>query len=135
MGSVLGIFPVRALSRKQTEIRDQITTQGIAPFPQHLQHIAELVGEANVSIDIMADCVDYGSFFEPKTHRELVDKLVKAHKEGVKVRILVCGPPQPIPTIVFFLKKKSIMMELFMIITLIIKDSVNTMKLYIAIAK
>ena len=106
MGSVLGIFPVRALSRKQTEIRDQITTQGIAPFPQHLQHIAELVGEANVSIDIMADCVDYGSFFEPKTHRELVDKLVKAHKEGVKVRILVCGPPQPITHNSIFFEKE-----------------------------
>jgi hypothetical protein len=69
-------------------------------FPKHLTDIAKLVDDAKDSIDILADCVDYGSFIDPNGHKQLFDKIIEAKiQRGIRIRILVCGPPQPITRI------------------------------------
>ena len=82
-----------------------IPTICIGRFPGHVAKIAEIVKTARSSIDIMADCVDYGSFFDPEAHQALFKAIRQAALDNVQVRLLVCGRPQPITQNSFFSEK------------------------------
>jgi hypothetical protein len=68
-------------------------TRHIGTFPEHLEKICELVNAtiANGTLDIMADCADYGSFYDPERYRGLQAAIVTAHSKGVKIRYVACG--------------------------------------------
>ena len=86
-------------------ILDSIPTTCIGRFPGHVAKIAEIVTTAKISLDIMADCVDYGSFFDPDAHQSLFRAIRQAAMNNVEVRLLVCGRPQPITQNSFFFGK------------------------------
>ena len=47
-------------------------------------------------LDILVDCLDYGSFFKPNVHQTVHDIVCEVAKT-IEVRILVCGEvPQPL---------------------------------------
>lgn len=83
-----------AVGRLST-IASHISTSSAGLFPDHLEAIAELVSRAQNggSVDILADCFDYGSF-HPELHQRVMNELVDAcRKRQVKLRWLVVGPP------------------------------------------
>jgi hypothetical protein len=81
-------------ARRLRDLLDRVWTRHCGEFPQHLHEIVELVENAGPgdSIDIMADCADYGSFFAPALHEATFQALVAATTRQVKVRLLACGP-------------------------------------------
>jgi cell division protein FtsB len=77
------------------QIKGFISTQRKGVFPEYVEEIARLAGKATKSLDIMADCVDYGSFFAPDKHRKAHAATIAAiPRTDYNVRILVCGPPE-----------------------------------------
>lgn len=79
-------------------MRHRVSTRFIGEFPDHLYKITKLVKSASVRIDSLADCVDYGSFFNPEAHETLVREIVDARqKRSVSVRMVICGPVAPKP--------------------------------------
>lgn len=86
------------LTRQNEELKrleGSLSTRRIGVFPLYISELTELVKGAKVSLDILADCLDYGSFFAPAFHQELHEALL-AKGNKITIRILVCGkPPQP----------------------------------------
>jgi hypothetical protein len=87
------------MGRQLEELRKlegSLSTRRKGPFPQYLIEIGGLAETAN-HLDVLVDCLDYGSFFLPKVHQEVHDKICfAAGKRGIPVRILVCGEvPEP----------------------------------------
>jgi hypothetical protein len=59
-----------------------------------LQHQSDVL----VHLDILSDCLDYGSFFAPANHREVHKALCSAAEtRGIAVRLLVCSEHIPEP--------------------------------------
>jgi hypothetical protein len=82
---------------KISEIAASVPTRASASFADHLAYIVRLIEETKGgSIRILTDCADYGSFFDPKNHKEMVDALIAAARRGVRVEMLAGGPLQPI---------------------------------------
>lgn len=78
-------------------LRRRVSTRYIGRFPRHLSAITRLVRSAAVRIDSLADCVDYGSFFNPQAHERLIQEIIEATlKRDVSVRVLICEGPKPI---------------------------------------
>ena len=87
------------LLRKQVEklnrIAGFVSTQRTGSFASHVARVAKAADDAVGSLDIMIDCVDYGSFFAPEEHHKAHEAIcTAASQRKVKVRLLVCGPPQ-----------------------------------------
>jgi hypothetical protein len=77
------------------EVKDSLPTKRIGLFPDYVEKIEELAKSASRSLDIMADCGDYGSFFAPEKHKNSHRAILGAIQETKgNVRILVCGPPE-----------------------------------------
>jgi hypothetical protein len=70
-----------------------MTTRSVGPFPGHLDAISELIdGTRNEgTLDIIADCADYGSFYDPKSYKKLQAAIATASSRNVKIRYVVCG--------------------------------------------
>ena len=82
-------------------MRHRVSTRFIGEFPDHLDKITQLIRGASVRVDSLADCVDYGSFFNPEAHETLIREIVDARqKRNVSVRMVICGldAPRPIST-------------------------------------
>lgn len=92
------ITQLEHLSLQNQELRrieGSLSTRRTGHFPDYVSKISRIATETTHSLDILADCVDYGSFFAPEAHRRAHEAICKAAgKDGVKVRIVVCGPPQ-----------------------------------------
>ncbi len=67
-----------------------LSTRRTAAFPAYLGEIGNLARTA-YHLDIMTDCLDYGSFFAPEVHQEVHDAILATAKRTKNVRILVCG--------------------------------------------
>jgi hypothetical protein len=107
---------------KQTEelrwLQRSLSTRRLTQFPMYLTQIQKLAkatkkdakktvrvmpwaadrhARTAMHLDILADCLDYGSFFSPDFHAAVHKALCRAaYSPGVQVRILVCGPmPEP----------------------------------------
>ena len=107
---------------KQTEelrwLQRSLSTRRLTQFPMYLTQIQKLAKASKrdakktvrvmpwaadrrartaMHLDILADCLDYGSFFSPDFHAAVHKALCRAaYAPGVQVRILVCGPmPEP----------------------------------------
>ena len=76
-----------------------LSTRRIGPFPQHLDDIRMLAEKAETAmcLDMLVDCFDYGSFFEPGRHQTVHDSICGAVQRGVRVRLLVCAESGPQP--------------------------------------
>jgi hypothetical protein len=70
-------------------ISEQLSTRRLGPFPGYVKTIANLASESS-ELRILADCVDYGSFFAPPHHQRFFDALCKL---GQMARIIVAGAP------------------------------------------
>jgi hypothetical protein len=81
---------------KMEEIARSMSTRYIGPFPDHLDDIVEVVQRADRDVVMMADCMDYGSFWRPETHTKLHDAVKNAVRKKISVRILVGGEPEAI---------------------------------------
>ena len=82
-------------SRELKRLDESLSTRRVGAFPAYVRHLAELVEGAKASLDILVDCVDYGSFFAPQVHQRLHDAILHA-KRNMPVRMLVCGgTPKP----------------------------------------
>lgn len=74
----------------------------VAEFPDHLQDIIQMVGKAEKSLDILVDCVDYGSFSDPRHHDQLqwaIEEAVNRNRskaDEFTVNMLVVDGPAPI---------------------------------------
>ena len=76
-----------------------LSTYRKGPFPKYLRQIGKLAKKADPGdhLDILVDCLDYGSFFAPKVHQKVRDQICSAQQRGVVLRIIVCGAaPQPL---------------------------------------
>ena len=94
-------FDYPKLQENISEVGEKIGEASTAPisvFPTHLNKIEEMVNKAKRSLCIMADCIDYGSFFNPDGHDKVIDAIEKAlnRPEALTVKILIPGKPQPI---------------------------------------
>jgi hypothetical protein len=78
---------------KMEEIAGSISTRSVGPFPKHLDNITEVVNHSHRSLLIMADCVDYGSFWAPEAHQRLNDAILNALGRKVVVQLVVCTDP------------------------------------------
>lgn len=67
-------------------IAKSMSTRYIGLFPKDMDDIIEVVKEAENELLIMTDCVDYGSYSNPKAFRQLLDELVNARDRAVSVR-------------------------------------------------
>ncbi len=82
-------------SQELKRLDESLSTRRVGAFPSYISQLAELVEGARTSLDVLCDCVDYGSFFAPQVHRRLHDAVLRA-KRTIPVRILVCGgTPNP----------------------------------------
>jgi hypothetical protein len=73
---------------------EKLGTQLLGKFPDPLGDIAQLIDGATEgdTIDILADCADYGSFFAPTQHGEVFHAIGRASTvRHVTVRMLMCG--------------------------------------------
>jgi len=68
-------------------------TRHVGPFPGHLKEICALVRDTNNggTLDIIADCADYGSFYAPELYKELQSAMSDAKSKNVRIRYLACG--------------------------------------------
>jgi hypothetical protein len=77
------------------EIKVALSTVRVGQFPEYLKQIEELSGTAE-HLNILIDCLDYGSFFLPPAHLAAHDQLCRTTNKPV-VRLLVCGAfPEPL---------------------------------------
>jgi hypothetical protein len=82
--------------RKHLQRLDEsLSTRRVGHFPQYVREIANLAANTTVSLEILVDCLDYGSFFAPQVHQLVHDSIRFAGRRAA-VRILVCGKiPEP----------------------------------------
>jgi hypothetical protein len=78
------------------ELNDSLSTGRTGPFPDYLNQIYELAKDAE-RLDILVDCLDFGSFFAPGIHDKVHDAICEAAKNKKRrVRILICSEiPEP----------------------------------------
>lgn len=77
---------------KLAQIAGALTTASIGRFPTYVRHIADQTERAK-SIRILADCADFGSFFDAEQHGRFFNELIAWRKDRGTVNILVAGPP------------------------------------------
>ena len=78
---------------KMEKIANSIPTRALASRAEHLGFIGALIEKADHGeLKVVTDCADYGSFFDPTSHRRVFDAIVAAKARGVHVQILVGGP-------------------------------------------
>jgi hypothetical protein len=70
-----------------------LSTRRVGSFPQHLTYVRDLVDRARTKIRMMVDCVDHGSFLDPKLHDELLRTIerVGRSKHRPAIQLLICG--------------------------------------------
>jgi hypothetical protein len=68
-------------------------TRHVGPFPDHLEDITNLISatSAGGTLDIIADCADYGSFYAPQLYGKLRAVMANARARNVRIRYLACG--------------------------------------------
>jgi hypothetical protein len=96
--AILHHVEMRAQAKRMDNVAKSMATRYIGDFPGHLDTIADLIrrSRARGTLDIISDCADYGSFFAPRSHQSVLYAVGDAISRGVIVRILACGPLQPI---------------------------------------
>jgi hypothetical protein len=67
----------------------EMTTRFVGFFPKNLRDINEVVGHANVRLDIMSDYVGYGHFSNPEEFQRYFRQLQDLAGKHVKIRMLV----------------------------------------------
>lgn len=70
-----------------------MTTRHVGPFPDHLEEISELISATRDAgtLDIIADCADYGSFYAPQSYKKLQAAMSDANSRNVKIQYVACG--------------------------------------------
>lgn len=69
----------------------------IGEFPGHLRNIIDMIKTATTSLDVMIDCVDFGSFSDPHLHDEMIQAICKASRDDhIAVNMLITEKPAPI---------------------------------------
>ncbi len=70
-----------------------MTTRHVGPFPDHLEGISELISATRSAgtLDIIADCADYGSFYAPQSYKTLQAAMSDANSRNVKIQYVACG--------------------------------------------
>jgi hypothetical protein len=70
------------------KIAGQMSTQVIGTFPENLDDVAELIGTARTSIDIVVDFFSYGQYSAPQAFQKYLNALkLAAKKSKMKFRI------------------------------------------------
>jgi len=103
-------------SNKLGRIANSLSTRYVGSFPEHVHKIYRAVQDAQESIVVFSDCVDYGSFSQPREHAKLLRALQCAldpsrftfpvrlwrkllgRRRAVSVNFLIWGKPQLIST-------------------------------------
>ena len=104
-GILYAVFHETELIKQTTHLESQVSklemlekslsTQRL-PFPRYLPEIRTLAERAK-HLDILADFLDFGSFFSPPEHRKAHDTVCNVANVGhSRVRMLICGFPEPI---------------------------------------
>lgn len=106
----LGQMKAHAESSVRKQYREQMNAQreGAIPVADNSARLGAVPTvtiatnfdeDAFAHVDVIADCLDYGSFFAPEDHAKVHKFLCRtANTPGVRVRFLVCGDPMPITT-------------------------------------
>jgi hypothetical protein len=83
-----------AQDAKITELVSSVTTGYAAQFPNDLDHIISLLGEAKNGdeIWIVTDLVGYGAYSSPKDYRRYVDSITEARVHGATIKLLIYPP-------------------------------------------
>jgi|GEM_PF-3074048 len=83
-------------ARKLADITNALSTRFVGEFAEDLHAITALVKRAKTRIDVLGDCVDYGSFGAPELQHDYMKAILEAGQCGKKITYLVWGPPAPI---------------------------------------
>jgi hypothetical protein len=90
------LIQLKDQARELKRLEGSLSTYRKGPFPQYLNEIGKLAATAT-HLDVLVDGLDYGSFFAPTVHKDVHSTICKvAQKPEVRVRILVCGMPEPL---------------------------------------
>ncbi|HEY5257195.1 MAG TPA: hypothetical protein VIJ12_02345 [Candidatus Baltobacteraceae bacterium] len=83
-------------TRSNEEAREKVHG---GPFPVHLEALRNLINntaretaKSKRQLDIVSDCVDYGSFFDPDRHETIVNVLRGLSRADAHIRMLAVGP-------------------------------------------
>jgi len=89
------LIQLKAQNQELNRLGGSLSTYRKGSFPDYLMEIGKLAETAS-HLDILVDCLDFGSFFEPKFHNDVHFSICGASNRGVRTRILVCGyVPEP----------------------------------------
>jgi hypothetical protein len=91
--AVVFAFDAKMDSRRVSE---SLSTRYVGQFPQNLRNLTRLVREAHTSFFAYADCLDYGSFFEPQEFESFLTAVETQRNAGVEFTFLILGMPQEI---------------------------------------
>lgn len=77
-------------------LENSLSTHRTGTFPEYLREIGLFAKEARY-LDVIVDCLDFGSFFAPTVHKQVHEAICNAKVDSLTVRILVCGKtPEPL---------------------------------------
>jgi hypothetical protein len=94
--AVLAIHFARHHNRDLKRVEGALSTYRKGSFPHYLSEIGKLA-ESACCLDILVDCLDFGSFFAPDVHETVHNQICKLARNHARVRILVCGKrPEPL---------------------------------------
>lgn len=77
-------------------VSESLSTRYVGQFPHNLRNLTSLVRKARRTFFAHADCVDYGSFFEPLEFESFLSAVERKSAEGVAFTFLVLGKPKDI---------------------------------------
>lgn len=87
-------FDARKHTKEMKEIARSMSTRFIGELPKNMIGIVELVEKAHTSLDIMVDCIDYGSYSAPEQFQKYLGKLKEKARSQITVRLLIYNDEQ-----------------------------------------
>jgi hypothetical protein len=112
IGTMIALWMGFRHSNKLGKITNSLSTRYVGSFPEHVRKIFRAVQDAQESIVVLSDCVDYGSISQTRQHARLFQALqcaldpsrytlpmrlwrrLRGRKETVTVNFLIWGKPQ-----------------------------------------
>jgi hypothetical protein len=87
--AIFQFFDAHAHTKKMKQISESTTTRSIGSFPRDVDHIVKVVADAEKTLLIMADYLDYGRFTKPEGFDKYAEALMSGLKNGVEVKVLI----------------------------------------------
>ena len=94
---IVAFFLAALQMRDMERVTLSLSTRFAGEFPENLREVKNLLArvESGDTVDVLVDCSDYGSFWAPGLHSEVMNLMATAGRDA-SVRILVSGPLTPL---------------------------------------